>query len=422
MASPLADRIRPRTLDEMVGQQHILGKDGLLRRIAESGETPNLIFYGPSGVGKTTAARIIAAKTGKKLCQMNGTTASTGDIKALIGSLDGFDAMNGVLLYLDEIQYLNKKQQQTLLEFIEDGSITLIASTTENPYFAVYSAVLSRATVFEFLPVPPDEVERYLERALTILQEDYPTLRAENGVLRRIAVNCGGDVRKAANALEVCTLAAVSSSSEEKVITMADAALAGQRSAMRYDRDGDQHYDILSALHKSVRGSDPDAAVHYLARLLAAGDILSPCRRLLCIASEDVGLACPQAVGVVKSCVDSALQLGLPEAKLPLAEATIYLATLPKSNSAYTAISKAMADVEAGRGKGFPRCLQNVHYDGAEREVKGQHYLYPHNYPNHWVEQQYLPDDLLGTRYYEYGENKTEQAARAYWDTRKKKP
>lgn len=420
MASPLADRIRPKTLDEMVGQRHILGEGGLLRRIAESGETPNLIFYGPSGVGKTTAARIIAARAGKKLVEMNGTTSSTGDIKALIGSLDGFDAMNGVLLYLDEIQYLNKKQQQTLLEFIEDGSITLIASTTENPYFAVYSAVLSRCTVFEFLPVPQEEVERYLTRALGILGEDYPGLTAEEGVIPKLALSCGGDVRKAANALELCTLAAAASAGEKK-ITLEDASLAGQRSAMLYDRDGDQHYDILSALHKSVRGSDPDAAVHYLARLLQAGDILSPCRRLLCIASEDVGLAAPQAVGVVKSCVDSALQLGLPEAKLPLAEATIYLATLPKSNSAYLAISKAMADVEQGRGKGFPRCLQNVHYDGAEREDKGQHYRYPHDYPGHWVRQQYLPDDLFDTTYYEYGENKLEQAARVYWESRKGK-
>lgn len=419
MAGPLADRIRPKSLEEMVGQQHLLGPKGLLRHIAESGEIPNLIFYGPSGVGKTTAARIIAAKAGKKLYKLNGTTASTGDIKALISELDGFEAIGGVLLYLDEIQYLNKKQQQTLLEFIEDGSITLIASTTENPYFYVYNAILSRSTVFEFKPVDSSEIERYLGRALGILQQDYPGLFAEEGVLPHLAMACGGDVRKAANALEVCTLAAAASTGE-KCITLADAKMAGQRSAMRYDREGDQHYDLLSALQKSIRGSDADAAVHYLARLLTAGDLLSPCRRLLVIAAEDIGLAHPQAISVVKSCVDAAVQLGLPEARIPLGEAAVFLATLPKSNSAYLAINQAMADIEKGRGQGFPRCLQNVHYDSAEVREKGQNYLYPHDFPNHWVRQQYLPDDLAGTRYYEYGENKTEQAARAYWEPRKK--
>lgn len=419
MASPLADRIRPKTLEEMVGQKHLLGPGGLLRRIAESGTIPNLIFYGPSGVGKTTAARIIAARAGKKLYKLNGTTASTGDIKALIGELNGFDTMGGVLLYLDEIQYLNKKQQQTLLEFIEDGSITLIASTTENPYFYVYNAILSRSTVFEFKPVAPSEVEQFLSRALEILGQDYPGLAAEEGVLAYIASACGGDVRKAANALEVCTLGAATSTGS-KLITRADAEMAAQRSAMRYDRAGDQHYDLLSALHKSIRGSDADAAVHYLARLLVAGDLLSPCRRLLCIACEDIGLAHPQAIAVVKACVDAAVQLGLPEAKLPLSEAAIYLATLPKSNSACLAIDAAMADVERGRGQGFPRCLQNVHCDSAEVEDKNQNYLYPHNFPDHWVRQQYLPDDLAGACYYRYSDNKTEQAASAYWEARKK--
>ena len=377
MAAPLADRIRPQTLDEMVGQQHLLGTDGLLRRIAQSGTLPNLIFYGPSGVGKTTAARIIAAGAGKKLYRLNGTTASTGDIKALIAELGGFDAMDGVVLYLDEIQYLNKKQQQTLLEYIEDGSITLIASTTENPYFYVYNAILSRCTVFEFKPVDAAEVEKYLRRALEKLRAQSPALTAEAGALEHIAACCGGDVRKAANAL-------------------------------------------LSALQKSIRGSDPDAALHYLGRLLEAGDLLSPCRRLLVIACEDIGLAYPQAIAIVKACVDAPVQLGLPEARIPLAEAAVLLATAPKSNASYVAINTAMADIRKGRGQGFPRCLQNVHYDSAEVEQKGQRYLYPHDYPNHWVAQQYLPDDLVGTQYYRYGDNKTEQAARAYWEARKK--
>lgn len=419
MAAPLADRIRPQTLDEMVGQQHLLGTDGLLRRIAQSGTLPNLIFYGPSGVGKTTAARIIAAGAGKKLYRLNGTTASTGDIKALIAELGGFDAMDGVVLYLDEIQYLNKKQQQTLLEYIEDGSITLIASTTENPYFYVYNAILSRCTVFEFKPVDAAEVEKYLRRALEKLQAQSPALTAEAGALEHIAACCGGDVRKAANALEICALGALATTGQP-VITLADAREAAQRSAMRYDREGDQHFDLLSALQKSIRGSDPDAALHYLGRLLEAGDLLSPCRRLLVIACEDIGLAYPQAIAIVKACVDAAVQLGLPEARIPLAEAAVLLATAPKSNASYVAINTAMADIRKGRGQGFPRCLQNVHYDSAEVEQKGQHYLYPHDYPNHWVAQQYLPDDLVGTQYYRYGDNKTEQAARAYWEARKK--
>lgn len=419
MAGPLADRIRPKTLEEMVGQQHLLGENGLLRRIAANGQLPNLIFYGPSGVGKTTAARIIAASAGKKLHHLNGTTASTGDIKALIADLGGFETQNGVVLYLDEIQYLNKKQQQTLLEYIEDGSITLIASTTENPYFYIYNAILSRSTVFEFKPVEPEEIQKYLLRALSILREDHPALIVEEGVLGYIASVCGGDVRKAANALEVCALAATATTGEQR-ITLADAAMAGQRSAMRYDRAGDQHYDLLSALQKSIRGSDPDAAVHYLARLLEAGDLLSPCRRLVIIASEDIGLAYPMAITVVKACVDAAIQVGLPEAQIPLGEAAVFLATLPKSNSSCVAIEKAMADVQKGKGQGFPRCLQNVHYDSAEVQQKGQNYLYPHSFPNHWAQQQYLPDDLVGVRYYEYGDNKNEQAARTYWEARKK--
>lgn len=413
MSSPLADKIRPKTLDDMVGQEHILGENGLLRRIAESGNIPNMIFYGPSGVGKTTAARIIAASAGKKLYKLNGTTASTGDIKALINELDSFAGIGGVILYLDEIQYLNKKQQQTLLEFIEDGSITLIASTTENPYFYIYNAILSRSTVFEFKPVDAPQVERSLARVLELLRQDG-TVEVEDGVLPHIAACCGGDVRKAMNALELTWLASAATEGTHRV-TLADAKTVSQRSAMRYDREGDQHYDLLSALQKSIRGSDENAALHYLARLLTAGDLLSPCRRLLVIAAEDIGMAYPMAIVVVKACVDAAIQVGLPEARIPLAEAAVLLATSPKSNSSYAAMDAAMADVEAGRGRDFPRTLQNKHYDGAEVEKKGQFYQYPHNFPNHYVEQQYLPDDIAPQVYYHYGDNKLEQAAKVYW-------
>ena len=412
MKAPLAERLRPKTIDDMVGQRHLLAPGMALRAIIESGELPNLVFYGPSGVGKTTLAAIIAAKTNRKFHKLNGTTASTADIKAIVAELDTFAAPNGVLLYLDEIQYFNKKQQQTLLDFIERGEITLIASTTENPYFYIHNAILSRSTVFEFKSVPVGEVEGAVARAVDILNSRRAApLTLESGVIHRIAQGCGGDVRKAMNALELL----FSASAGRDVITLEDAADITQCSAMRYDRDGDEHFDALSALMKSLRGSDPDAAMHYLARLLEAGDLIGACRRILCSASEDIGLAYPQAVPIVKACVDSALQLGLPEARLPLAEACLLLATAPKSNSACMAIDAALADVRAGKGRSVPRELQNVHADGTgfERE---QGYRYPHDFPGHWVRQQYLPDELKNAHYYEYGDNKTEQAARRYWE------
>ena len=416
---PLADEIRPKTLDEVVGQKHILGKDGLLRRIIEGGDIPNLIFYGPSGTGKTTVANIIAQRTNRPLHRLNATTASISDIKDIIADIGTLLAPDGVLLYLDEIQYFNKKQQQSLLEFMENGKITLIASTTENPFFYVFGAVLSRSTVFEFKPITAEDALPAIDRGVSILEGRLGGgLVLEDGVREHIASACGGDIRKAMNALELLSSAARTEEGK-LVISLEDAQTAAQKSAMRYDREGDNHYDIASALMKSLRGSDPDAAVHYLARLLEAGDLITAIRRLLCSASEDVGLAYPQAVPIVKACVDSALQLGLPEAKLPLSEAAILLATWPKSNSACIAIDAAMADVRAGRTGDIPRELQNVHADSAGME-REQGYLYPHDFPGHWVRQQYLPNELKNRKYYQYGDNKTEQAARRYWEEIKK--
>ncbi len=415
MTAPLADRIRPSCLDEVVGQQHILGEGKALRRIMESGHIPNLIFYGPSGVGKTTVARIIAERANMRLHKLNGTTASTADIKAVVEELDTFAGMNGILLYLDEIQYFNKRQQQTLLEYIENGRITLIASTTENPYFYVYNAILSRSTVFEFKSVEPEEIEKAVRRGFDVLRgEREDTLAVDESVYGHIARACGGDVRKALNAVELCVLAG--ERTEDGILVTEDTAhQLAQRSAMRYDREGDEHYDIISAYQKSMRGSDANAALHYLARLLEAGDLPSACRRLMVCACEDVGLAYPQIIPIVKAAVDIALQVGLPEARLPLADAVVMVCQAPKSNTAHDAIIAAMADVQAGKAGPVPRQLQNKHYDGDDVENKGQFYKYPHSYAGHWVEQQYLPDNLKDAVYYVPGDNKTEQAFAAYW-------
>lgn len=421
MNTPLADRIRPSTLDEVVGQRHILGEGKALRNIMESGRIPNLIFYGPSGVGKTTVARIIAQQTDMRLHKLNGTTASTADIKAVVEELDTFAGMNGILLYLDEIQYFNKRQQQTLLEYIENGRITLIASTTENPYFYVYNAILSRSTVFEFKSVEVEDIEKAVERGFAFLREESGSaITVEEGVCEHIARSCGGDVRKSLNAVELCVMAGETMPDGSVTVTLDTAKQLAQRSAMRYDREGDDHYDIVSAYQKSMRGSDPDAALHYLARLLEAGDLPSACRRLLVCANEDVGLAYPQIIPIVKAAVDTALQVGLPEARIPLANAVVLVCQAPKSNAVYEAINRAMADVQAGRSGAVPRTLQNKHYDGDEVEKKGQFYEYPHSFPNHWVAQQYLPDAIRDTVYYVPGDNKTEQAFAAYWKDIKK--
>ena len=411
---PLADEIRPQTLDEVAGQKHLLGEGAMLRRLIESGTSANLIFYGPSGTGKTTIANIIAKKTEKALYHLNATTASLQDVKNIIADVDTMLAPNGVLLYLDEIQYFNKKQQQSLLEFMENGKITLIASTTENPYFYIYNALLSRSTVFEFKPLTAKEAVPAVERALDIVSKRSALpFTWDDTVPLTVARAGGGDVRKAINAVELLYQSARPAEGVLRV-TRDDALQLAQRSAMRYDREGDEHFDLLSALQKSIRGSDPDAAVYYLGRLLVAGDLISPCRRLLVIAAEDIGLAYPQAIVVTKACVDAALQIGLPEARLPLAEAAVLLATAPKSNSAHDAIVAAMEDIQNGKMGEIPRHLKNVHADSAGTG-KVPTYKYPHNYPNHYVPQRYLPEELGDTVYYEYGENKTEQAAKQYW-------
>ncbi len=418
MRKPLADRIRPETIDEVVGQKHLLGKGKLLRNLIEKTEIPNMIFYGPSGTGKTTVANIIAKKSGKQLYRLNATNASVADIKGIVGDLNGFMAQNGILLYLDEIQHFNKKQQQTLLEYIENGQITLIASTTENPYFYVYNAVLSRSVVFEFMAIEPDEVARAVRRGIDILEkEDFSAYRVtvEEDAVTHIANTSGGDVRKALNALEAAFLAAVPEQDGTLSISLSLAEQATQKKAMRYDRDGDSHYDLLSAFQKSVRGSDPDAAIYYLARLVAAGDLPSICRRVLVMAAEDIGLAYPQAISIVKACVDSALQLGFPEARIPLAEAVILLATAPKSNSAICAIDDALHDIETRDTGEIPAHLKDSHYQGAKKLGHGITYQYPHSFPNHYVKQQYLPDAIRDRVYYEYGDNKNERAAEEYW-------
>ena len=415
MNEPLAQRLRPSSLEEVCGQRHLLAEGMVFRSTLESGRVPNMIFYGPSGVGKTTVARIIADNSGMRLHKLNGTSASTGDIKAVLAEIGTLGAANGILLYLDEIQYLNKKQQQSLLECIEDGSVTLIASTTENPYFYIYNALLSRCTVFEFKALEKEDIRQGIRNAVQKLSREEGPVVLEEQAEDYLAESAGGDMRKALGSLEFAVSAA-KPGPDGKQITLDMIRQVCRRTAMRYDREGDEHYDIVSAYQKSMRGSDPDAALHYLARLLEAGDLVSACRRLMVCACEDVGLAYPQIIPIVKAAVDAANMVGLPEARIPLADAVILVAISPKSNSGEAAIDAALADVRRGRSGPVPRQLQNKHFDGEDAAAKGQHYLYAHDFEHHWVEQQYLPDVLKDRVYYHFGENKTEQAAKLYWE------
>ena len=410
MAIPFAEQFRPNSLEEMVGQPHLFAKDKIFYKTINKNNIPNMIFYGPPGVGKTTVANIIAKNTEMLLCKLNGTTASLEDIKKVIDDSKSVFASKGVLLYLDEIQYFNKKQQQSLLEYVEKGLITLIASTTENPYFYIYPALLSRCTVFEFKPITKGEIKKGLERVIKLNK-----IKIDDDALEMLAVSSNGDMRKAINNLEVVYFAV-----GNKKITLEHVNEIVDKAHIVYDRSEDKHYDHLSALMKSLRGSDPDAAIYYLAKMLEAGDLQAVCRRILCSVNEDVGLAYPALIPIIKSCIDIALQIGMPEARLPLSNAVILIATAPKSNSAYLAYEKALEDIHMGKGIGVPRCLQNTHFDGEDQENKGQGYLYPHNYKNHYVKQQYLPDDLKDAKYYVYGNNKFEQALKEYWDKIKK--
>ncbi len=422
MNTPLAERMRPHNLDEVVGQKHLIGENKILRNLIDSGNIPNMIFYGPSGTGKTTVANIAAMASDKQFYKLNATNASLSDIKAITAELGENSFSNGILLYLDEIQNFNKKQQQSLLEFIETGDITLIASTTENPYFYVYNAILSRSSVFEFKPIEADEVKQAVIRAIDKIQTEMPNnkINFENSAIEHISAMSNGDVRKALNAAEVCLYSVMPDMDGNINITLEISEQASQKTAMTYDKLGDNHYDILSAFQKSIRGSDANAAIHYMARLIAAGDMISVCRRLMVIACEDIGLAYPQAVSIVKSCVDCAFQLGLPEARIPLAEAVILLATAPKSNSAICAIDEALADIEKGGCGEIPLHLKDSHYKGAAEMGRGVEYKYPHSYPNHYVDQQYLPDVLKDRVYYVPGENKFEQNSDDFWRKIKK--
>ncbi len=402
---PLADKVRPSNFDEVAGQKHLLSKNAPFRRIIESGHLPSLVFHGPPGTGKTTVAEIVAKNAGKEFYRINATVASLSDIKEILSLSHTLTAYDGIILYIDEIQYFNKKQQQSLLEYVEDGRVTLISSTTENPFFSLYPALLSRSSVFEFKPVDAEDMLPALRRAFDICnQTENLNKVCSDDALLAIANGCGGDVRKAIGALENVYY------SSDNELSVELAKELSQRSGIRFDRDGNEHYDLLSAFQKSIRGSDPDAAVFYLARILEGGDLISACRRLMVIACEDVGLAYPICIPIVKACVDIATSVGLPEASLPLSDAVVLLATAPKSNSAHDAYFAAVEAINKGRGRDIPSYLRDTHRPDADTGYK-----YPHVYPNHYVAQRYLPDDIKEGEFYRFGDNKTERAAYEYY-------
>lgn len=415
MPSPLADRIRPKELSDMVGQSHIFGENSLFSNLINSNQIPNMIFYGPPGTGKTTTAKIICKKANKTFFKINATNSSLSEIKNIITEINPITAPNGAIIYIDEIQYFNKKQQQSLLEYIENGKITLIASTTENPYFYIYNALLSRSNVFEFKALDSEDIKKALERAILFLEnEQNIKINCSNESLDKISKISGGDVRKALNNLELLYL---SSNIKDGFLTIDNNNLLNQLEnnySACYNKSGDEHYDLLSALQKSLRGSDPHAAVYYLAKLLKSGELISACRRILVCACEDVGLAYPNIFPIVKSLTDIALQVGMPEARIPLADAVILIAMSPKSNSAYKAVNEAFKDLQSGYDYPAPRHLQNVHCDSTDSDTANIQYKYPHSYPNHWINQQYLPDNIKNKKYYYPQENKNETAFKNY--------
>lgn len=421
---PLADKLRPKNIYDMVGQSHIIGKGKIINKLLDNNTIPNMILYGPPGTGKTTLANIIAKCTNKKYVKLNAVNCGVKEIKEVIdANKQDLFSYNGILLMLDEIQALNRKQQQSLLEVIEDGSVTLIASTADNPYFVIYKAILSRSTIFEFKPIEKNDIIKGLKRAILKLNDlyTYENIHIEDEAIEYIAQTCNGDMRSALNKLELAFNVGIDIPTNSVKVTLDDVINCSSVKILNYDRGGDDGYSILSAFHKSLRGSDADAAIHYLARLIKAGDIQSITRRLLCVASEDVGLAVPQAITITEACVSAALQLGFPEARIPLAQATIYLAQCPKSNSVTKAIDMAMYDLDNMETGDIPNHLKDAHYESAKKLGRGVEYKYPHNFENNYVEQQYLPDPIKDKKYYIHGNNKNENAFKNYWNVIKNK-